>query len=106
MKIFALGFCSITLGVAGMAFLPAYFWVFVFCVASGLLCQLVEFWQAHREHTVAIRQLEEHDQWQADIQRRYAEIDEADGEKKVELIKEILNRLESMGGAKVDGFPF
>lgn len=55
---------------------------------------------------VAIRQLEEHDQWQADIQRRYAEIDETDGEKKVELIKEILNRLESHGGAKVDGFPF
>jgi len=91
MRIFALGFCSITLGAAGTILLPAYFWLFAFCIASGFFCQLAAFWQAHRE---AVRRLKEHDQWQADIHSRYAEIDEADGEKKVELLRELLNQLD------------
>lgn len=98
MKLFALGFCSTTLGIAGMAFLPrCYFWVFVFCFVSGFLCQLAGFWQTYREHMAVVRQLKDFDKWQHDIQRQYAEIDEADGERKVKLIKDVLSQLESYG---------
>lgn len=44
-----------------------------------------------------VRQLKDFDKWQHDIQRQYAEIDEADGERKVKLIKDVLSQLESYG---------
>jgi len=96
MKLFVLGVCSITLGAVGIILLPAYFWMFVFCVVSGFLCQLAAFWQARREHIVAIRKIEEDDLMRAEIQRQYKEIDEADGESKVELLKALLVRMEEM----------
>jgi hypothetical protein len=37
--------------------LPAYFWMFVFCIFMGFFCQLASFWQAHKERREIISRM-------------------------------------------------
>jgi len=70
--------------------LPAYFWMFVFCIFMGFFCQLASFWEAHKERRDIISRMTDRQKWIADIHERYAKADPEEAEK---IVDEVIEKL-------------